>query len=60
MLILAFEANSALFRKNETKIVKFTHSASLDLTAESSSKVVSFKVDLRSTSILPILDARVS
>ena len=27
MLILAFEANSALSRKNETKIVKITHSA---------------------------------
>ena len=26
-LILAFEANSALSRKNETKIVKITHSA---------------------------------
>ena len=26
MLILAFEANSALFRENETKIVKITHS----------------------------------
>ena len=28
MLILAFEANSALSRENETKIVKITHSAS--------------------------------
>ena len=27
MLILAFEANSALSRENETKIVKITHSA---------------------------------
>ena len=26
MLILAFEANSALSRENETKIVKITHS----------------------------------
>ena len=26
MLSLAFEANSALFRENETKIVKITHS----------------------------------
>ena len=29
MLILAFEANSALSCENETKIVKITHSASL-------------------------------
>ena len=27
MLILSFEANSALSRENETKIVKITHSA---------------------------------
>ena len=27
MLILAFEANSALSRENDTKIVKITHSA---------------------------------
>ena len=28
-LILAFEANSALSRKNETKIVKITHSVTV-------------------------------
>ena len=31
MLILAFEANSALSRENETKIMKITHSATADL-----------------------------
>ena len=30
MLILAFEANSALSRENETKIVKITHSVMAD------------------------------
>ena len=33
-LILAFEANSALSRENETKIVKITHSAHLLSTAQ--------------------------
>ena len=33
-LILPFEANSALSRKNETKIVKITHSAPSALPAE--------------------------
>ena len=33
-LILAFEASSALSRENETKIVKFTHSAQDDLQSE--------------------------
>ena len=35
MFILAFEANSALSRENETKIVKITHSAAYWLKSSS-------------------------
>ena len=43
-LILAFEANSALSRENETKIVKITHSAQWAKSIKAKKKLIQFEI----------------